>query len=101
MFGHAVGRDLDELLRGGVIHMADIPLALEVNELGQVSNELFFVTSSRSLFSFGGDATFKGRISIYLSLVLEAILVTSMALTITDRFLLTTASRSKVIVITN
>jgi hypothetical protein len=44
--------------------MADIPLALEVNELGQVSNELFFVTSSRSLFNFGGDAPFKGRISI-------------------------------------
>ena len=28
-----------------------------------------FVTSSRTLFSFGGDAPFKGRISIELSLV--------------------------------
>jgi hypothetical protein len=32
----------------------------------------YFVTSSRSLFRFGGDATFKGRISIELFLVPEA-----------------------------
>jgi hypothetical protein len=35
----------------------------------------YFVTSSRSLFSFVGDAPFKGRISIELFLVPEAILL--------------------------
>jgi hypothetical protein len=64
MFGHAVGRDLDELFPRGVVDIADIAFALEVDELRQIWNESFFVTSSRSLFRFGGDATFKGRISI-------------------------------------
>ena len=64
MLGYAVGRDLDELFPGGVVDIADIAFALDVDQLRQVSNELFFVTSSRSLFSLGGDATFKGRISI-------------------------------------
>jgi hypothetical protein len=64
MFGHAVGRDLDELFASGIVDIADIAFALDVDQLRQVSNELFFVTSSRSLFNFGGDAPFKGRISI-------------------------------------
>jgi hypothetical protein len=45
-----------------------------MDQLGQVEDELFFVTSSRSLFNFSGDAPLKGRISIELSLVQEAVL---------------------------
>jgi hypothetical protein len=46
MHGHAVGRNLGELSPGSVIDIADIAFGLEMDLLGQVEDELFFVTNS-------------------------------------------------------